>query len=179
MRSLLLLVYISYIDLIKGIYDKRAKELNLPAIQENDPFGIKAYARELVNEALKDTWNPEESFVSLSKFMIDKGMNIQPLPKVKIISNDEENASNLLGITAYYNPNDKSITLYTKDRHPKDICRSFTHEMVHHEQNLEGRLNNINTTNTNEDGALPEIEREAYEKGNMMLRNWEDSIKNV
>jgi hypothetical protein len=167
------------VNILKGMYDKRAKELNLPAIQENDPFGIKAYARELVNEALKDTWNPEESFVSLSKFMIDKGMNIQPLPKVKIISNDEENASNLLGKTAYYNPNDKSITLYTKDRHPKDICRSFTHEMVHHEQNLEDRLNNINTTNTNEDGALPEIEKEAYEKGNMMFRNWEDSIKNV
>ena len=43
----------------------------------------------------------------------------------------------------------------------------------------DSRLNNINTTNTNEDGDLPEIEREAYEKGNMMLRNWEDSIKNV
>jgi hypothetical protein len=65
------------------------------------------------------------------------------------------------------------------NRHPKDVLRSFAHEMVHHEQNLEGRLNNINTTNTNEDGDLPEIEKEAYEKGNMMLRNWEDSIKNV
>jgi hypothetical protein len=51
--------------------------------------------------------------------------------------------------------------------------------MIHHEQNLDGRLNNINTTNTNEGGDLPEIEREAYEKGNMMLRNWEDKIKNV
>ena len=50
--------------------------------------------------------------------------------------------------------------------------------MVHHIQNLENRLNNISTTNTNEDGALPEIEKEAYEKGNMMLRNWEDNIKN-
>jgi len=167
------------VAILKGLYNKRAQELNLPAIQENDPFGINAYARELVNEALKDTWNPEESFLSLSKFMIDNGMKIQPLPKVKIISDDEENASDFLGKTAYYNPNDRSITLYTKDRHPKDICRSFSHEMVHHEQNLDGRLNNINTTNTNEDGALPEIEREAYEKGNMMFRNWEDSIKNV
>jgi hypothetical protein len=84
-----------------------------------------------------------------------------------------------LGKTAYYNPVEKSITLYTMDRHPKDILRSFAHEMVHHEQNLDGRLNNINTTNTNESGDLPEIEKEAYEKGNMMLRNWEDKIKNV
>jgi hypothetical protein len=95
-----------------------------------------------------------------------------------MIKNNKENADNMLGNTAYYNPTEKSITLFTLNRHPKDILRSFAHEMVHHMQNLEGRLNNIQTTNTNEDGDLPELEREAYEKGNMMLRNWEDSIKN-
>jgi hypothetical protein len=145
----------------------------------NDPFGLNELARQFLKEALIETWNPEESFVSLSRYMIDNGMNIQPLPKIKVIKDDEQNASDLLGKTAYYNPTEKSITLYTMDRHPKDILRSFAHEMVHHEQNLDGRLGNINTTNTNEDGDLPEIEREAYEKGNMMLRNWEDKIKNV
>ena len=124
-------------------------------------------------------WNLQEGMLSLSKYMIDNGMNIKPLPKVKMIKNNKENADNMLGNTAYYNPTEKSITLFTLNRHPKDILRSFAHEMVHHMQNLEGRLNNIQTTNTNEDGDLPEIEREAYEKGNMMLRNWEDSIKNV
>ena len=148
-------------------------------VKENDLFGLNELARQFIDETLKETWKPEESFVSLSKYMIDNGMNIKPLPKIKVISDDKDNASNLLGKTAYYDPTDKSITLYTMDRHPKDILRSFSHEMVHHEQNLEGRLNNINTTNTNKDGALPEIEREAYEKGNMMLRKWEDSIKNV
>jgi hypothetical protein len=147
--------------------------------KKDDPFGLKEYAKTLVKEALIETWNPKESFVSLSKYMIDNGMKIQPLPKIKVIKDDEENASNLLGKTAYYNPAEKSITLYTMDRHPKDILRSFAHEMIHHEQNLDGRLNNITTTNTNESGDLPEIEREAYEKGNMMFRNWEDSIKNV
>ena len=111
--------------------------------------------------------------------MIDNGMNIKPLPKIKVIKDDKENASDLLGKTAYYDPSNKSITLYTFGRHPKDILRSFAHEMIHHEQNLNGKLGNITTTNTNEDGDLPEIEKEAYEKGNMMLRNWEDSIKNV
>jgi hypothetical protein len=148
-------------------------------VKENDPFGLNELARQFMDETLKEMWKPEESFVSLSKYMIDNGMNIKPLPKIKVISDDKDNASNLLGKTAYYNPTDKSITLYTMDRHPKDILRSFAHEMIHHEQNLDGRLNNINTTNTNEDGVLPEIEREAYEKGNMMLRNWEDSLKNV
>jgi hypothetical protein len=123
-------------------------------------------------------WNLQNGIVSLTKYMLDNEMNISPLPKLKFIDNDKENAGELLGKTAYYNPLEKSITLYTLNRHPKDILRSYAHEMVHHVQNLENRLNNINTTNTNEDGALPEIEEEAYKLGNMMLRNWEDNIKN-
>jgi protein-arginine kinase activator protein McsA len=146
---------------------------------KNDPFGLKEYAKEFVKEVFKEDRNIKEGMLSLSKYMVNNGMNIKPLPKVKIIDNDAKNASDLLGKTAYYNPQEKSITLYTMNRHPKDVLRSFAHEMVHHQQNLEGRLNNINTTNTNEDGDLPEIEREAYEKGNMMFRNWEDNIKNV
>jgi hypothetical protein len=123
-------------------------------------------------------WNLQNGIVSLTKYMLDNGMNISPLPKLKVIDNDKENADKLLGYTAYYNPSEKSITLYILNRHPKDVLRSYSHEMIHHMQNLENRLGGINTTNTNEDGTLPDIEREAYEKGNMMLRNWEDSIKN-
>ena len=169
---------LDYIEKRKEMSKKKTERLNKMK-ESSDPFGLNELARQFVNETLKETWKPEESFVSLSKYMIDNGMNIKPLPKIKVIKDDEQNASNLLGKTAYYNPVEKSITLYTMDRHPKDILRSFAHEMIHHEQNLEGKLSNINTTNTNEDGVLPEIEREAYEKGNMMLRNWEDSLKNV
>lgn len=149
-----------------------------PVKEKSDPFGLNEYAKTFVKEVFKETSDLKESILSLSKYMLKNGLNIKPLPKVKFINNDEENASKILSKTAHYNPADKSITLYTFGRHPKDILRSFSHEMIHHMQNLEGRLNNIITTNTNEDGDLPELEREAYEKGNMMLRNWEDSIKN-
>jgi hypothetical protein len=148
-----------------------------PVKEKNDPFGLNELAKDFVKEVFEETWNPKDSFVSLTKYMIDNGMNIKPLPKIKVIDNDAENASRLLGKTAHYDPAEKSITLFTMNRHPKDVLRSFAHEMIHHEQNLENRLGSITTTNTNEDGDLPEIEREAYEKGNMMLRNWEDSIK--
>jgi phosphopantetheine adenylyltransferase len=113
---------------------------------------------------------------SLTEFMLDKGMNIRPLPKVKFVEDDIENAKDFFGKTAYYNPNQRVIVLYTMDRHPKDIMRSFAHEMIHHIQNLEDRLNGISTQNTNEEGDLPEIEREAYEKGNMTFRNWTDTL---
>jgi len=55
--------------------------------------------------------------------------------------------------------------------------RSYAHEMIHRIQDNEDRLKNITTTNTNEDGDLEELEKEAYLKGNMCFRNWEDTIK--
>ena len=114
---------------------------------------------------------------SVLEYMIDEGMKVTPLPEIKI-NRDEANASNFFGKTAYYDPNVKEIVLFVEGRHPKDIVRSFVHEMIHHMQNLEGRLGNIGTTNTNEDDDLLEIEKEAYLKGNITFRNWEDNYKN-
>jgi len=105
-------------------------------------------------------------------------LDITPLPKVKFIDDDTENAKDILGTTAYYDPNNKSIILYTYSRHPKDVLHSYAHEMVHHMQNLENRLININTTDINEDDYLKELEREAYEKGNMLFREWENALEN-
>jgi hypothetical protein len=122
--------------------------------------------------------NFKEGLTSLTKYFIDNGHEVKPLPKVKIIGNDNENASKLLGKTAYYNPEAKEITLYTLNRNPKDILRSFSHEMIHHIQNLRGDDMNINTTNTNSSEQLNKLEEEAYLKGNMTFRNWEDNIKN-
>jgi nicotinic acid mononucleotide adenylyltransferase len=115
---------------------------------------------------------------SLTEYMIDKGMNIQPLPKLKIIDDDEDNASDFFGKTAYYDPKSNIIVLYTNGRHDKDCCRSYSHEMIHHIQNNEGRLNNITHTNTNEDDNLLELEKEAYLEGNIIFRNWTDSLQN-
>jgi hypothetical protein len=122
--------------------------------------------------------NLKDAIKSLTEYMIDQGMNIEPLPKLIMIDDDSENANDILGKTAYYNPSDCSITLYTLNRHPKDVMRSYTHEMIHRIQDNENRLNNISTTNTNEGGELLDLEREAYEKGNITFRNWEDLIKN-
>ena len=110
--------------------------------------------------------------------MLDQGMKILPLPEIKI-RQDEDNAANFFGRTAHYDPSNKEIVLYTTGRHPKDIVRSFSHEMVHHMQNLNGTLGPVTTSNTNEDDQLLELEKEAYLTGNITFRNWEDSIKNA
>ena len=112
----------------------------------------------------------------LTDYMIEKGRNIEPLPKVEFVDGDSENAKNFLGKTAYYDPNSQTIVLYTEGRHPKDIVRSFSHEMVHHTQFLEDRLGDIQTTNTIKDENLDKIEQEANLVGTMTFRNWTDSL---
>jgi len=114
---------------------------------------------------------------NLTNYMFERGENIFPLPKVIFKHSNIKNAENFLGKTAYYEPQSMSVVLYTEGRHPKDIVRSFAHEMIHHMQNLEGRLGNISTTDTNEDGNLQEIEEEAYLKGNILFRRWTDHMK--
>jgi hypothetical protein len=133
--------------------------------------------KQKTNEGLiKENLTPQ--IISLTQYMGSNGLNLKPYPKIKFIDNDIDNANDLLGRTAYYDPNQQLIALYTMGRHPKDILRSYAHELIHHHQNLNNTLDHSQTTNTNEDDALDRIEREAYENGNILFRNWEDSIKN-
>jgi hypothetical protein len=118
-----------------------------------------------------------EKIAELTNYMREKGYNIDPVPGITIIDNDMENAGEFLGKTAYYDPINKSITLYTYGRHPKDIVRSFSHEMIHHIQNLEGRLGDVSTTNTLEDDHINDLEKEANLRGTMTFRNWTDGLQ--
>jgi hypothetical protein len=131
----------------------------------------------LTNEQDDHNFDFTPYMASILEYMIDEGMNIQPLPEVKV-RKDLAESEQFFGRTAYYDPNENTIVLYTQGRHPKDVMRSFTHEMVHHIQNLEGRLGGVQTSNTNESDALLELEKEAYLVGNITFRNWEDKTKN-
>ena len=132
---------------------------------------------QLPNEDEKVGFDYTPFMGSILEYMIDEGMNVSPLPEVKI-KRDPVESADFFGKTAYYDPNVKEITLYVEGRHPKDVMRSFVHEMIHHIQNLEGRINNIKTTNVNEDEALVELEKEAYMLGNMTFRSWSDKVNN-
>jgi phosphopantetheine adenylyltransferase len=110
-------------------------------------------------------------------YFIEKYPQLTSLPKIKLIHGDVKNAKDFFGKTAYYDPNTKTIVLYTEGRHPKDLIRSLSHEMIHFIQDQRGDLDNITTQNTTEDDYLNKIEKEAYLKGNINFRNWTDSIK--
>jgi hypothetical protein len=106
-------------------------------------------------------------------------LNFNEEVSVRLVS-DKDNSFNALGKTAAYNPASKEIILYFAGRHPKDLLRSFSHELVHHAQNCRGDFNNIEAANegyAQENSHLREMEREAYECGNMIFRDWEDGMK--
>lgn len=72
-----------------------------------------------------------------------------------------------LKTTAYYNTNGL-IVVYVKDRLLVDIKKSIAHELTHHLQNIEGRLNN--PIKDGEDGSP--IENEANAKAGEIIRKW-------
>ena len=101
-------------------------------------------------------------------------------PPRLFLRNDPKNAQNPLGKTAYYDPEQMSVTLYIDGRHPKDIMRSLSHELVHHTQNCNGQFDHVGEMGegyAQNDEHLREMERQAYEEGNLCFRDWEDSIK--
>tara|TARA_R110000824_G_scaffold168236_2_gene345268 strand:+ start:332 stop:1342 length:1011 start_codon:yes stop_codon:yes gene_type:complete len=108
-------------------------------------------------------------------------MGFKDPPKL-FLRGDAQNANNPLGKTAFYDPQAKAVTLYITDRHPKDVMRSLSHELVHHSQNCRGDFNDVGEMGegyAQNDEHLREMEREAYETGNMCFRDWEDSIKST
>jgi len=149
----------------------------IPANEKEQIYNIvtKAIVRE--HMAHSNTTDIIAKCAALTNHMRKKGYNIDPSPSLKIIDSDVDNSQDFFGKTAYYDPNEQLIVLYTQGRHPKDIVRSYAHEMIHHIQNVEDRLGNITTTDTTEDSHLDNIEREAYEEGNIAFRNWTDSLQ--
>ena len=105
--------------------------------------------------------------------------NIQQAPKV-FLRKDEENAKKLFGRTAYYDPEESTIVVFITNRHPKDILRSYCHELIHHVQNERGDLmkgDASSPTYAQDDEHMRKMEKEAYLEGNLLLRDFEDNFK--
>ena len=129
--------------------------------------------RKILKEVLDSTkFDFKPLIKSLTSSMEADGLNLKPYPKIIFKHDEEANAEDFFGKTAYYDPNNNEVVLYTLGRHPKDIMRSYAHELIHVHQNHEDRLEGINTDDVNEDDYLEKIEREAYEKGNIAFRSW-------
>ena len=130
-------------------------------------------------------------------------LQLKSVPKVKLLS-DDKNAAKVLGKTAYYDPTTRTVCLYTTNRHQKDVLRSFAHEIIHHWQHENEKLQTTSSggaikTGKNEElhGSRPyrrgmekddpqyaqndpwlrQMEKQAYLLGNILFRDWEDQKK--
>jgi len=72
-----------------------------------------------------------------------------------------------LKTTAYYNSTG-FLVVYVKDRAIIDVCRSIAHELVHHKQNLDGKLKDA--VIDGEDGSP--IENEANAVAGIIIRKY-------
>lgn len=94
---------------------------------------------------------------------------------------DPKNSDSIFGKTAHYDPDQRSIVLYIHNRHPKDVLRSLSHELVHHAQNCRGEFDNerehLEQGYAQKDPHLRKMEEEAYSVGNLVFRDFEDMMK--
>ena len=130
------------------------------------------------NDSSYDLDGSEDLFQSLGQFA-QKRFGFKKTPTLNLVS-DDKNASKPLGKTAYYDPQSMSVTIYTDGRHTKDVLRSLAHELVHHTQNENGMLNDSGYHGAGyaqKNKNLRQSEKEAYLKGNMCFRDWEDQLK--
>jgi hypothetical protein len=127
-------------------------------------YKIKNLAKKTLNRKLL------EEFLDFAnkKLEVDKPYSVY-------FVDDKSNATDPLGKTAMYNPSSSSVYVYATNRHPKDILRSIAHELMHHKQNCDGRLDKTYGEGSDD---LETLELEANEAG-YLVREFEDGRKEL
>ena len=132
----------------------------------------------IINQSDLDISELEPLIQSMMSFGQDR-LGFQDPPSL-FLRSDSENASDFLGKTGFYSPMQQEITAFVDQRHPKDILRSISHELVHHAQNCRGEFDEdmeLGEGYAQKNPHLREMEKEAYLEGNLILRDWEDNHK--
>lgn len=119
-----------------------------------------------------------EKLSSLIAYLI-KHLPLKTFPSSIQFINNRKNANDILGFTGHYDNNTRQLVVYVTDRHPKDILRTVSHEIIHCWQHEHGKLHN----HTNDpqyaqhDPQLRRMEMQAYLLGNILFRDWSDIYK--
>lgn len=124
----------------------------------------------------RETVDKYRKYMTSLMDFFNKKYKIKPYPKIKL--NTEKQKDDVFGKTGYYDPSTKTIVIYINARFFKDVLRSFSHELVHHYQNLENRLQqgDYHGDQIVDDDKLMKLEEEAYLKGNIVFRSWTETI---
>ena len=104
-----------------------------------------------------------KSFLPVAK----EHLGITELPLIKIVTSIPGADGTTFG---RYEPENNTVWLVTKGRHPKDALRTLAHELVHYQQDVEDRLNNqsgaTGSTEENEANAVAGVLMRHYNQAN-------------
>jgi len=136
----------------------------------------------LLNKSEKDL-SDIEGFINKFYPYAQRRLGIDQ-PVTITLKSDSANARQILGTTGYYDPENNEVVVYIDDRHPKDILRSISHELIHHAQNCRGEFEDSQKTHqgyAQDDDHMRKMEIEAYLLSNgddlMVFRDFEDKLK--
>ena len=118
-----------------------------------------------VNYINESKLSPEKKMKILNDFVNFVGNKLDimdNLPNIKI-SNDDFAAKKMKSF-GKYTPDLKEIVVVMVNRNLADVLRTLAHEIVHHKQNLENKLD----VNSNDDGS--DIENEANALAAVFMR---------
>ena len=146
--------------------------------EELQAMGYYAAEPTKINESHEwcDEFDYAPYFKSICDFFQEKGIQVEPKPGVVLHRKEQEG---LYIKTGYYDPEENEVHLFLADRHPKDVLRSFAHELVHHNQNLRGILGGYKGQTLDGDDTLNKLESEAYLVGNIYFRKWTEELHPV
>ena len=131
---------------------------------------------ERLKDSQKSTADIYKPYIDgIADYMRRHDVDIDPEPEVVF---NEDPQEGLFITTGFYEPEAKRITLFTDGRHPKDVLRSFAHEMIHHSQNLNGKDMKFSGEDSVDGNiSLEELESDAYLRGNLMFRKWTEEAR--
>jgi hypothetical protein len=101
-----------------------------------------------------------------------KELNIQKLPTSLTLSRDNDKAKSMHSFGSF-DPNNDKIWLYVKNRNMADLLRTLAHELVHHKQAEDNRLE------LNSGGTGSDIENEANAMAGVLLRKFGKYNENI
>lgn len=119
---------------------------------------------------------------NLIEFLKDNGIDLgENLPAIEFNGKNEGNKKipSIFKETGRYDLFTNRISIFTDKRALKDCLRSLAHELTHADQNLikgmDTEAASLGITNGNREGE--KIEADAYKRGNILFRKWEETLR--
>ena len=108
-------------------------------------------------------------------FYGENGVDLSEKPPKIVLDEEPTSRFDVFAPTGHYDWTKDEIMLRTSNRHAKDMMRTLCHELVHawqYRRDPEGFAQADKSGSLKENPKLLELEREAYEKGNLLFRMW-------